>query len=109
MLLLLLLVVVVDVVVVVAGLKLPFSVLGRLRPRAAAPFEQLISGGFCFLTIATGAVLRSLLGLFGLALQLPGQLLDELSEEVGVAVLAELVEHKPVADLKAETTFNYRV
>ena len=54
-LLLLLLVVVVDVVV--AGLKLPFNVLGRLRPRAAAPFEQLISGGFCFLTIATRAVL----------------------------------------------------
>ena len=97
-LLLLLLVVVVDVVV--AGMKLPFNVLGRLRPRAAAPFEQLISGGICLLTIATGAVLWSLLGLFGLALQLPGQLLDELSEEVGVAVLAQLVQHKPVPKLE---------
>ena len=54
MLLLLLLVVVVDVVVVVAGLKLPFNVLGRLRPRAAAPFEQLISGGFLLISAFHG-------------------------------------------------------
>lgn len=97
-LLLLLLVVVVDVVV--AGLKLPFNVLGRLRPRAAAPLEECISWEICFLTIAIGAVLWSLLRLFGLALQLPGQLLDELSEEVGVAVLAQLVQHKPVPKLE---------
>ena len=99
-LLLLLLVVVVDVVVVVAGLKLPFSVLGRFRPRAAAPLEEFISWGICFLTIAIGAVLWSLLRLFWLAFQLPGQLLDELSEEVGVAVLAQLVQHKPVPKLE---------
>ena len=45
-------------------------------------------------------------GLLWPVLDLDGKLPDELPEEVGVAVLAELVEHKPVADLKAETTFN---
>ena len=34
-----------------------------------------------------------------LPLELAGQLLDELSEEVGAAVLAELVEHEPVAKM----------
>ena len=35
----------------------------------------------------------------GLPLELAGQVLDELSEEVGAAVLAELVEHEPVAKM----------
>ena len=39
------------------------------------------------------------LGPLGPQLQLDGQLADELSEEVGVAVLAHLPENKPVPHL----------
>ena len=38
--------------------------------------------------------------------QLDRKLSDELTEEVGVAVLAQLVEDKPVADLKEETMYD---
>ena len=38
-------------------------------------------------------------GALGPQLELDGELLDELPEEVGVAVLGELVEDKPVANL----------
>ena len=38
-------------------------------------------------------------GALGPQLELNGELLDELPEEVGVAVLGELVEDKPVANL----------
>ena len=39
------------------------------------------------------------LGLLGPRLQLSGELFNELPEEVRVAVLGELVEHEPVAQL----------
>ena len=38
-------------------------------------------------------------GALGPELELDGELLDELPEEVGVAVLGELVEDEPVANL----------
>ena len=38
-------------------------------------------------------------GSLGPELELDGQLLDELPEEVGVAVLGELVEDEPVSNL----------
>ena len=39
------------------------------------------------------------LALLGLPLELQGKILDEFSEEVGVAILAELVQHEPVAQM----------
>lgn len=38
-------------------------------------------------------------GALGPELELDGELLDELPEEVGVAVLGELVEDEPIANL----------
>ena len=44
----------------------------------------------------------SRLGLLRPVLDLDGELADELPEEVRVAVLAQLVQHKPVAELEAK-------
>ena len=42
------------------------------------------------------------LGLLRPVLDLDGELTDELPEEVRVAVLAQLVQHEPVAELEAK-------
>ena len=42
------------------------------------------------------------LGLLRPVLDLDGELADELPKEVGVAVLAQLVQHEPVAELEAK-------
>ena len=57
---------------------------------------------------ANPALCSSFSRLFGLRLQLPGEFSDELPVEVGVAVLAKLVEDKPVSYLTLAGMFQLK-